>query len=307
MPTLVTGGTGFIGARVVRSLVASGDKVVCFDISPSVATLADLSGEVKVLQGDVTCIEDIIGAIQRHGIDRIVHLAVQRERLHPAMRISALGTNCVFEAARLTGVKRVAFASSVAYHGSQASFGERPVTEEDHGFPTIVYGAIKWINEFMANAYNAQYGMEIIALRIALVYGWASRGGLNWANDIVAMPATGKPAVIPCRSSQRACLIHMDDVAEIFTRLVRNETLSHRVYHTGGYTCPLEEVAGLVKEFIPEAQISFDEQAAELPFVYLIDNRRMLQELGVPLRDLREGILHVMSAVRARAGLAPAG
>ena len=164
MTVLVTGGAGFLGTRVIRRLVASGEKVVCFDISPNTADFADISSDVKIRRGDVTCIEDILGAIQGYDIDKIVHLAVQREGLHSAMRISGLGTNCVFEAARLAGVKRIAFASSVAYHGIQSFYGERLVNEEDRGFPTMVYGAIKWINEFMAGAYNTQYKMEIISL-----------------------------------------------------------------------------------------------------------------------------------------------
>ena len=304
MPVLVTGGAGFIGTRVISKLVASGEKAVSFDICPTGAALADVGGSVKVMRGDVTCVEDILAAIQRHGVKKIIHLAVQREGLHAAMKISALGTNCVFEAARLAGIKRIVFASSAAYHGTQASFGERPVSENDPGFPTIVYGAIKWMNEYMARAYNTLYGMEIVALRAALVYGWSVRGGLAWANTMVTGPAAGKPAAVPCRSTQKVCLVHVDDVAEVLSRLVQKEKLAHDVYHTGGHTCTLDEMAGIVKKFIPEAEISFDEKAAELPFVYLINNSRLRDELGVELRGLTEGIRQVIGIVRKQAGLA---
>ncbi len=303
MPTLVTGGIGFIGTRVAKHIAGLGEKVICLDISPPVDALADFKGDIRVYQGDITAIEDLIGIIQKFNINRIIHLAVQRERLHPAMRISAMGTNCVFEAARLTGVKRIAFASSVAFHGLQSSFGERLITENDPGFPTLVYGAIKWINEFMANAYNNQYGMEIIALRLSLVYGWGSRGGLNWANDLIGRPAIGKAVNIPHRSSQNTCLIHVDDVAEIFARVIQKQTLGHRIYHTGGNTCTLAEMAGVVKNFLPEADISFDEQASELPFAHLLDNSRLIDELKFKPRDLKEGILDVINRVRANAGL----
>jgi len=298
MNVLVIGGTGFIGTKVVRRLAASGEKVICLDIAPGAADFSDVGKDVKMLQGDVTCLDEIIGAIQRYGVESIVHLSVQRRGLHSAMRVSALGTNCVFEAARLTNVKRIVFASSVAYYGPQDCFGQRPVTENDRGFPTITYGVIKWMNEFMAREYNTNYGMEIVALRIALVYGWGHRGGLSWANDMVTRPATGKPVSIPHRSSHKVCLIHVEDIAEIFTRLAREANLDYDVYLTGGDTCTVGEMAGIVKEFIPEAQISFDEQAEELPFAYLIDNSRLRSELGIGLRSLRDGISQVISAVR---------
>jgi nucleoside-diphosphate-sugar epimerase len=95
----------------------------------------------------------------------------------------------------------------------------------------------------------------------------------------------------------------VDDVAEIFTRLIQKETLAHRVYHTGGNACTLAEMAGVVKAFIPGADISFDEQASELPFAHLVDNSRLTGELTLKPRGLKEGILDVINRVRANAGL----
>lgn len=298
MTVLVTGGMGFLGTRVIRKLVAYGEKVIGFDISPDTTQFNDISHNVKIRRGDVVYVEDILDAIRRYDISKIIHLAVQREGLHSAMRISALGTNCVFEAARLAGIKRIAFASSVAYHGTQSSFGERLINEQDHGFPTMVYGAIKMMNEFMAGAYNTHYGMEIVALRISLVYGWGNRGGLDWANAIVTSPARGEQVAIPYRSNQMVCLIHVDDVAEVFSRLIQKEKLAYDVYHTGGHICTLGEMADTVKGFIPNAQISFDEQAEDMSFAYLIDNSRLREETGIEFRSLREGILQVINTVR---------
>lgn len=298
MAILVIGGTGFVGKRVIKRLADSGENPICFDIFPQTSDFSDVGKDIKVVQGDMTCIEDLIGALKKYSVEKIIHLAVQRQGLHSAMRISALGTNCVFEAARLSGVKRILFASSVAFHGPQSFFGEKPVTENDYGFPSITYGAIKWMNEFMAKEYNKYYGMEIIAVRIALVYGTGHRGGLSWANDIVTLPAIGKPVAIPCRSNQKACLIHVEDVAEIFTRLIRKTELRHDVYHTGGDMCTLEEMAKIVKEFIPDAHISFEETAEELPFAYLVDNSRLRNDIRIHPRSLRDGISRMINTIR---------
>jgi len=135
-------------------------------------------------------------------------------------------------------------------------------------------------------------------VRIALVYGSGNRGGLSWANDIVTLPAMGKPVVIPCRSNQKACLIHVEDVAEIFNRLIRKAELSYDVYHTGGDMCTLEEMAEIVKGFIPDAHISFEEKAEELPFAYLVDNSRIRNEIHFQPRNLRDGISQVINIIR---------
>ena len=47
MSTLVIGGTGFIGSRVLRLLLARGEAVACMDINPNSAAVADLAGRMK--------------------------------------------------------------------------------------------------------------------------------------------------------------------------------------------------------------------------------------------------------------------
>ncbi|HMD86071.1 MAG TPA: NAD(P)-dependent oxidoreductase [Terriglobia bacterium] len=53
MSILVTGGTGFIGSYVVRSLLQHGEPVVCFDRSPDAEVIGLLTSEVEVIAGDV--------------------------------------------------------------------------------------------------------------------------------------------------------------------------------------------------------------------------------------------------------------
>jgi len=55
MSVLVTGGTGFLGKRVIRKLATSGERVICFDISPDTDAFNDMSSAVKIRRGDVAC------------------------------------------------------------------------------------------------------------------------------------------------------------------------------------------------------------------------------------------------------------
>ena len=54
MSVMVTGGTGFIGNRIIRKLVERGEDVVCFDLAPPRANMQPLLDRISVYRGDVT-------------------------------------------------------------------------------------------------------------------------------------------------------------------------------------------------------------------------------------------------------------
>src|SRR3989304_2421912 len=78
-----------------------------------------------------------------------------------AVRRNVLGMDNCFEAARICGIKRVVYASSLAVYGRQSDFGDRPLTEEDDRKGTGVYSLSKIFNEHQAEGDNAAYGMQI--------------------------------------------------------------------------------------------------------------------------------------------------
>ncbi|MHB0870258.1 MAG: NAD-dependent epimerase/dehydratase family protein, partial [Chloroflexota bacterium] len=118
MSVLITGGTGFIGAKVAALLVGRGQEVVCFDLLPDSERVDHLAHRVRVVRGDVTYFSDLLATIKEHRVERIVHLAYmktsQAERaFHLATRVNVLGTDNIYEASRLMGVSRVVISSSI--------------------------------------------------------------------------------------------------------------------------------------------------------------------------------------------------
>ena len=63
MTTLVLGGTGFIGKRVVPRLVQRGEKVVVMDINPGAADYSEFGDQVQVMRGDSMQFQDVVTAI----------------------------------------------------------------------------------------------------------------------------------------------------------------------------------------------------------------------------------------------------
>lgn len=309
MSILIIGGTGFIGARLAERLVNRGEKVVCFDLYPAPGKVAQLGDRAKVVVGDITRIEDIIAAIREFQVEGIVNLAYMlgpesEANPHLALRVNVMGMNNVFEAARLMGIKRVVYASSIAVYGLQSSFGERPVIETDYCYPTMTYGAHKLWNEFMAKKYMEHYGMTIPGLRIAVVGGPGRKTGLSaWASTYADLPAVGKPAEIPFRSNQRTLITYVDDAVAMFTRLCLTETLNYPVYNSCAYSVSLQELAESVRKFFPKAEIKFNEKASDQPLIYDWSSERLEKEFEIKLPPLDAMVRKHINEVRKAAAL----
>src|SRR6185503_10768036 len=71
----------------------------------------------------------------------------------------------------------------------------------------------------------------------------------------------------------------------------------------------LGELADLVREFLPDAQITFDKETGgrELSGNYLIDNSRLVQEFGVQFRPYRQRVLQIHNGARGGGGPPAAG
>jgi UDP-glucose 4-epimerase len=310
MSIMVTGGTGFIGNRIVRKLVEQGEEVVCFDLAPPRANLRPYLDRIKVYRGDITQIPHLLEAINIHRVHKIVHMAAllppdTEDRPHFGMLVNIQGTNNVFEVARWTGVQRVVYASSIAVYGVQETFGQRPINEEDLPAPVSVYGMTKAANDFAAAKYRERYGLDLRGVRICTVFGHGRVTGMTGmiGGLLMSLPATGKPVSIPFDPEEASPMIHAQDAAEIFVQAALSDRLNHHVYISGGHLATIRDMADIVRSFIPDAQITTGNRP--VPHVYLVDNSRMLADIGYEMPPLRVRVLEHINDARQEAGLAP--
>jgi UDP-glucose 4-epimerase len=310
MAVFVAGGTGFIGSRLIRLLVARGQEVVCMDINPIPGQFDDLNESVKVVRGDITQFDDVMGAMTEARADRAINLSYFLDSYHAphrAMRLNVLGMDNFFEAARLCQIGHVVYVSSLAVNGMQKHYGERMITEEDYPYGTEQYSAHKIFNEWQARDYIQKYGMTITGVRPANVTGADKvRGSIDHVNCIT-QPARGRSISFPYKDAIW-CPIHVDDTAEVLARVVMADKPRHRIYNSGGTAISLGEIAAMVKEFLPDADIRFEHQSGGVESTgnnYLIDNRRLVEEFGVQYPPFRQRVLQIINDVRAQENQPP--
>lgn len=171
MRVLVTGGAGFIGNHLVRSLVEAGDEVIVLDNCHR-ATRASVHAAACLVEGDVRDARALQGAMR--GSEIVYHLAAQSNVLGAtrdmdySFTTNVAGTFEVLKAAEQSGARRVVFASSREVYGEQRIL---PVSETAALNAKNSYGASKVAGEAYCRAWAGRGGVEVAILRLANVYG----------------------------------------------------------------------------------------------------------------------------------------
>ena len=313
MKFLVTGGTGFIGAAVVRNLLARKVPVVIGEANPNLSVASTLQG-AEVAPMDVSDSNAIAEVFRAHSdITHCIHLAYLMSaevEANPPLGVSVnvLGMVNMFEAAARRKLSRLVFTSSETVFGaSQSVYGDRPVKEEDYCAPAdhfFTYGVMKLLNEFMAQKYIAKHGVSLACVRPAVVFGHGrKRGSVLWAEAFASQPAIGEVAQLPFSSRSRETWIYKDDCAEQLVRLALKPKLDHFAYNNGGTCASAEEIAAEVRHWLPDAQFEFDEAKPRTPLIDWQSGERLEKEIQFTPRSLREGVRAHINEARAEAGL----
>ena len=169
---LVTGGAGFIGSNLVKTLIKDNKNIVVLDnfISGHKDNIDGLS--IRLVEGDVRD-KDIVEKCMC-GIDVVFHLAAsvgnKRSIDFPLVDagINVMGTLNVLEAARKYNVKKIVISSSAGIFGELKTI---PIKEDHPIEPDSPYGCTKLCEEKLGLSYAKLYDMNVVCLRYFNVYG----------------------------------------------------------------------------------------------------------------------------------------
>ncbi|MGY1659611.1 UDP-glucose 4-epimerase GalE [Geodermatophilus sp. SYSU D00705] len=200
---LVTGGAGYIGAHVVRALLASGrDAVVVDDLSTGLT--CRVPDGVEFAEGSVLDTGFLADVIRRTAPAGVVHAAGKKfpteSVADPLLyaRVNAGGVVSLLEAMRATGVSRVVFSSSCSVYGTPSV----DVVDEDAATrPESPYGESKLYGERVLTAAGAAYGTGVVNLRYFNVVGAAApelqdTGAYNLVPLVFQALRRGTPATV---------------------------------------------------------------------------------------------------------------
>ncbi|MEU4834253.1 NAD-dependent epimerase/dehydratase family protein [Streptosporangium sp. NPDC023615] len=256
MRVLVTGGAGFIGAHLCRTLAARGDvrRVTVLDDLSS-GDPANLDGvEAEVVTGSILD-RDLLGDLTAD-VTHVIHLAarpsVPRSLADPlaSHAVNATGTLYVLEACRASRPHVILASSSSVY-------GDRPEPRKHEDLPTrplSPYGAGKLAAEAYALAYAASYGLPVLPFRFFNVYGPLQSAGHAYAAVIPAFVSAalrGEPVPLHGDGGQARDFTYVGSVTEILAdAAARGVTSTRPVNLAFGTRVSLRQLMDLLGEIL---------------------------------------------------------
>jgi len=319
--TLVTGATGFIGPHVVRALLDSERTVVGFDVRGFQPEGEFILGEdlnrVSLELGSVSDSARLNDVIRRYRPNEIVHmgmiidpgyLAVNRAT---GIQVNVLGTVNVLEAALAFDVDRIVAFSSIGVLPSveyQPIDVNHPIVLANRGPGTDFYGSQKAASELLCFAYHQALGIDFRTIRPSAVYGL---GMTVWVGPIKALvegAVRGEPVHIEYGGPHPRDYTHARDIASLVESVFAAPDSADRIFFgaTGRPLVTTSEVAAIVRDVVPGADVSIGDQLSEgeKPVVALrgqlsIENARTQLGWEPTYGAIRDGVTQYVEQYRA--------
>lgn len=276
---LVTGGAGFIGFHLSKSLLDKGARVIGFDnlndyydVQLKMDRLAILEeyASYTFVKGDLSDKDDVFHLFQDYAPQIVVHLGAQAgvrysiDNPDAYMMSNMMGFFYILEGCRHFPVEHLVYASSSSVYGGneKVPFSTRDQVDE----PVSLYAATKKSNELMAHAYSKLYDIPVTGLRFFTVYGPYGRPDMAYYKFTRKILA-GEPIQIYNNGDMYRDFTYIDDIVQGMENMLCNppeqntKGVSYKLYNIGNnkpeklmdYIETLERCLGktAVKEFLP--------------------------------------------------------
>jgi UDP-glucose 4-epimerase len=211
MKVAVTGGSGFIGSRLVRRLVKEGYDVVNLDIMDY--PFKDVKVETR--KTDITKLDEVKNSLK--DVELVYHLAgpvldTVRKDPYKSTTLSTIGTLNVLEACRQNKIQKVIAASTFyVYDGLSPKF----IVNEESQLDILkmeLFGALKLKAESLIREYSRKYGIDYVILRFGSAFG----GGncTNVITTFIDLARKGEPIEIWGPGKRKNQYTYVEDIAD---------------------------------------------------------------------------------------------
>ncbi len=240
---LVTGGLGFIGSNLCRTLADIGAHVTAVD-----SLLPDYGGNLHNLAGYEDKVRINIADVRGHGIqylvrgqDVVFNLAGQVSHIDSMTDpFTDLEINCTSQLWILEAVRKHNPGVKIVYAGTRQIYGKPrylPVDENHLLTPTDVNGINKISGEFYHLVYHSVYGIRASSLRLTNTYGPRQlikhnrQGFIGW---FVRKALLGEQIQLFGDGLQKRDFDYVDDVVDAFLRAGALDAADGQVFNLGG-------------------------------------------------------------------------
>ena len=286
---LITGGAGFLGARVVALARGAGHEVISADVIRG----ADIALDV----GDPAAVASTIESTRPEAIVHLAALLTDAGERAPveATRVNALGTAALFAAAGTHRCERVIFASSISAVGPT----QGPLGDDAQLTPGNVYGATKAFCEHLARAMAAHPNTpRYLGLRFGYVYGPGRVRGWRDLQGLIERVAAGERELTYPDYPEAIDWTWVGDAADTLKRALECPLPRFKVVNVAGDKRRVREAIAHLQRTFPDLRA--DPVAATTPpSAWDLVNDGLEALLGrVPTTTLEQGIDQLLAALR---------
>lgn len=304
---LITGGAGFIGSQLIRSLFKDepGIRITCIDnFDPFYS--ADLkqlnisefkyNPSFRFLVNDLaeTTVQELNELIEEP-VDIIVHLAakagVRPSLLDPLayQKANVIGLQHLLDFAKDNKIRQFVFASSSSVYGINENF---PWKEDERLLPISPYAMTKLAGEMMGHVYSRHFDIRFIALRFFTVYGPGQRPDLAIHKFTKAI-LNEMPVTMYGEGNTSRDYTYVNDIVQGVKSAIKYESSDFEIFNLGNnYTISLKDLVTSIEVLTGKKAIieKLPEQPGDLPKTFA-DISKARNVLGyAPQTDLQEGL-----------------
>jgi len=227
MNILVTGSSGFLGARLVSTLI----RKSAYEVSAVVRRKLESHYVKTVIVPD--CSDETAWSHVVRNQRVIIHCAARAHVMNDSAtdplteyrNVNVGGTLKLARQAAAVGVKRFIFISSIKVNGDQSP-KDHPFTELDVPNPVDAYGLSKWEAEQGLLEIAVETGMEVVIIRPSLVYGPGVKG--NFAS-MIALLGIGLPLPFGTITNKRS-FVGVDNLIDLIITCIAHPAAANQVF-----------------------------------------------------------------------------
>jgi UDP-glucose 4-epimerase len=314
----VTGGAGFIGSYLCKSLTDAGHTVFAYDALaqyrvPTAATYAQniayrfqhLLSKTEVLRGDTRNPVELRRAIAYSRPERIIHLAalplaeVAFEKSEEAFASIVTGTVNLLEILRdQSGIERLTFVSSSMVYGD---FVKSPAQEDMPTRPKEIYGSMKLAAEVIVTAYSQRYDIPLTIVRPTAVYGPADNNR-RVLSIFIEKALAGEEITIGNGGSTVLDFSFVEDVADGMRLVTMSPEAANETFNISrGEGRSLLEAVDILKERIPDLRYRIEDKESFHPRRGAMDISKARALAGYePRYSLEEGLARCLEHLEVK-------